>query len=144
MNYHIYAPLMIPERLVQIEKRIEKIKAQLAEIDEMRPGSLTLQYKDPASQSGARYQLSWTRHMRSRTEYVVRDALSDVRREVDTYKRFKALTEEWVDLSIERSRLKMRVTREGNQASRKALPRSGPTRMNDKPGAGKGTRTRHS
>ena len=135
---------MTPERLVQIEKRIETIKAQLAEIDEMRPGSLTLQYKDPASQSGARYQLSWTRNMRSRTEYVVRDALGEVRRQVDNYKRFKALTDEWVDLSIERSRLKMRLAREGDQASRKALPRSGPTLTNDKPRPGKAARTRHS
>jgi len=135
---------MTPERLVQIEKRIETIKAQLAEIDEMRPGSLTLQYKDPASQSGARYQLSWTRNMRSQTEYVVRDALGEVRRQVDTYKRFKALTDEWVDLSIERSRLKMRLAREGDQASRKALPRSGPTLTNGKPRPGKAARTRHS
>ena len=37
------------KRLAQIERRIEKIKAELAEIGEMRPGSLTRQYKDPES-----------------------------------------------------------------------------------------------
>jgi len=133
---------MTPERLVQIERRIETIKAQLAEIGEMRPGSLTLQYKDPVNQSGGRYQLSWTRHMKGRTEHVAHDALNDVRRQVDTYKRFKALTEEWVDLGIEHSRLKMRLTREGNQASGKELPRNGRTLTNDK--ARPGARTRHS
>jgi len=105
---------MTQRRLLQIERRIETIRAKLAAIDEMRPGSLSRQYKDPAKQSGAYYQLSYTRDMRSRTEYIARDALSDVRRQIANYKRFKALTEEWVDLSIEHSRLKMRLAREGN------------------------------
>ena len=38
--------------LVTIERRIERIKAELAAIGDMRPGSLTKQYKDPESQSG--------------------------------------------------------------------------------------------
>jgi hypothetical protein len=33
---------------------------------------------------------------------------------IGNYKRFKALTEEWIDLSIEYSRLKMRLAHEGN------------------------------
>jgi hypothetical protein len=37
-----------------------------------------------------------------------------VRRQLDNYRRFKALTEEWIDLSIEHNRLKMRLTHEGN------------------------------
>lgn len=105
---------MTQKRLLQIERRIQTIKARLAAIDEMRPGSLSRQYKDPANQSGAYYQLSYTRDMKSRTEYIARDALSAVRRQIDNYKRFKALTEEWVDLSIELSRLKIRLAREGN------------------------------
>ena len=105
---------MTQKRLLQIETRIETIKAKLAEIDEMRPGSLSCQYKDPANQSGAYYQLSYTRDRKSRTEYIARDALSEVRRQIDNYKRFKALTDEWIDLSIEHSRLKMRLAREGN------------------------------
>jgi hypothetical protein len=103
---------MTKQRLLQIEKRIETIKAKLTAIDEMRPGSLSRQYKDPANQSGAYYQLSYTRDMKSRTEYIARDALDDVRRQLDNYKRFKELTAEWVDLSIEHSRLKMKLARE--------------------------------
>ena len=99
---------------MQIENRIETTKAKLAAIGEMRPGSLSRQYKDPANQSGAYYQLSYTRDMKSRTEYIARDALDDVRRQLDNYKRFKALTDEWVDLSIEHSRLKMRLAREAS------------------------------
>ena len=52
---------MTNKRLDEIVKRIDRIKAELAAIDEMRPGSLTRQYKDPQNQSGAYYQLSYTR-----------------------------------------------------------------------------------
>jgi hypothetical protein len=103
--------LMTNKRLDEIRKRIHKIKAELAAIDDMRPGSLTRQYKDPENQSGAYYQLSYTREMKSRTEYVARDCVREVRREIANYKRFKALTAEWVDLGIEHSRLKMKLTR---------------------------------
>jgi hypothetical protein len=102
---------MTHKRLLQIQKRIDAIKAKLGAIDEMRPGSLSRQYKDPENQAGAYYQLSYTRDMKSRTEYISRDAVRDVRREIENYKRFKALTTEWVDLGIEHSRLKMQLAR---------------------------------
>jgi hypothetical protein len=47
--------------------------------------------------------LSYTRDRKSRTEYISRNALSDVRLQIDNYKHLKALTEKWVDLSIEQS-----------------------------------------
>jgi len=97
--------------LDEIRKRIDKIKADLAAIDDMRPGSLTRQYKDPKNQSGAYYQLSYTRQMKSRTEYVARECLHDVHRQITNYKRFKALTAQWVALSIEHSRLRMKLAR---------------------------------
>jgi len=102
---------MTQKRLIQIEKRIETIKAKLAAIGELRPGSLTRQYKDPENKKGAYYQLSYTRGMKSRTEYVARDCVREVRREIANYKRFKALTARWVDLGIEHSRLRMKLTR---------------------------------
>ena len=83
---------MTSKRLTVIRKRIGSIKAQLASIEDMRPGSLTRQYKDPENRNEPYYQLSYTRQMRSRTEYVPRDYLPEVRREIRNYKRFKALT----------------------------------------------------
>jgi hypothetical protein len=102
---------MAAKRLAAIEKRIRKIKTELAAIEEMRPGSLTRQYKDSKSQSGPYYQLSYTREMKSRTEYIPRDQLRGVRRQIRNYKRFKALTTEWTNLSIEHSRLKIQLSR---------------------------------
>ena len=102
---------MTNKRLDEIRKRIDRIKAELAAIDEMRPGSLTRQYKDPQNQSGAYYQLSYTWDMKSRTDYIARECLRDVRRQISNYQRFKALTKEWIALSIEHSRLKMKLAR---------------------------------
>lgn len=102
---------MTIKHLAQIDQRIGKIKAQLDAIGEMRPGSLTRQYKDPDSGSGAYYQLSYTLDMKSRTDYIPRDWVKDVRRQVGNYKRFKSLSAEWVALSIERCRLMMKLTR---------------------------------
>ena len=102
---------MTTKRLDEIRKRIERSKTELAAIDEMRPGSLTRQYKDPKNQTGSYYQLSYTRDMKSRTDYIARECVRDVRREISNYKRFKTLSAQWVALSIEHSRLKMKLAR---------------------------------
>ena len=102
---------MTTKRIAQIDKRIGKIKAELAAIGEMRPGSLTRQYKDPLSASGAYYQLSYTLDMKSRTDYIPRDWVRDARAQVGNYKRFKSLSAEWVALSSERCRLTMKLAR---------------------------------
>jgi len=102
---------MTAKRQAHIERRIAKIKLELAEIGDMRPGSLTKQYKDPETQSGPYYQLSYTLDMKSRTEYIRRDCVADIRRQIGQYKRFKQLTAEWVALGIEHSRLVMKLAR---------------------------------
>jgi hypothetical protein len=102
---------MTTKRLAQIDNRIEKIKAELAAIGEMRPGSLTRQFKDPGSGSGAYYQLSYTLDMKSRTDYIPRNWVREVRAQVGNYKRFKSLSAQWVALSIERCRLTMKRAR---------------------------------
>jgi hypothetical protein len=96
-------------RLKQIEKRIERIKSELAKIEGMRPGSLSRQYKDPQQKTGAYYQLSYTLDMRSRTEYIRKDCASEVRRQIKQYQRHKQLNAEWVSLGIEHSRLTMKL-----------------------------------
>jgi hypothetical protein len=102
---------MTNKRLSQIERRIEMIKVELTEMGEMRPGSLTRQYKDPENQSGPYYQLSYTLDMKSRTDYIRRECVSDIRRQIRNYKRFKKLSGEWIALSIEHSRLTMKLAR---------------------------------
>ena len=103
---------MTHKRLAQIDQRIEKIKAELVAIDAMRPGTLTRQFKDPKARTGAYYQLSFTLDMKSRTDYIPRPYLKQVRREVAYYKRYKVLTAAWIALSIERSRLSIKLLRD--------------------------------
>ncbi len=97
------------KKLLQIENRIKKIKSALTEIGEMRPGSLTEQYKDPVDKTGAYYQLSYTLNMKSRTDYIRKGYVKIIRRQVENYKKFKQLNEEWIRLSIERSKLEMKL-----------------------------------
>ena len=100
---------MSKKRVGQIEQRIDRIKKELVEIGPMRPGSLTRQYKDPQNRTGAYWQISYTRQMKSRTEYVRREWVKELRSQIKTHKRFKRLVDQWIDLGIEQSKLAMRI-----------------------------------
>jgi hypothetical protein len=100
---------MSQKRIQQIEQRIDRIKRKLLEIGPMRPGSLTRQYKDPQHHTGAYWQISYTRRMKSRTEYVRPEWVKQIRRQTVTHKRFKRLVDQWIDLSMEHSRLAMQM-----------------------------------
>ena len=108
----MYAINMTKNRLASIDKRIERIKEELALIGEMRPGSLTRQFRAPENQTGAYYQVSYTHEMKSRTEYVRQECVKEIRQQIRNYKRYKKLTTEWVALSIEHSKLAMKLKRE--------------------------------
>lgn len=100
---------MSAKRIQQIERRIERIKAALSHLGPMRPGSLTRQYKDRKNKTGAYWQISYTRQMKSRTEYVREEWVPEIRRQIATHKRFKRLIDQWVDLDLERSKLAMQI-----------------------------------
>src|SRR5437879_10365608 len=100
---------MSQKRIQQIERRMDRIKTALLEIGPVRPGPLTRQYKDPQHRAGAYWQISYTRRMKSRTEYVRREWVKEIRRQIANHKRFKRLVEQWIDLSIEHSQLTMQV-----------------------------------
>ena len=100
---------MSEKRIQQITRRIERIKEALSQIGPMRPGSLTRQYKDRKTKTGAYWQISYTRQMKSRTEYVRKEWVPEIRRQIATHKRFKRLVDQWIDLSIEHSRLTMQI-----------------------------------
>ena len=103
MLYH-----MSTKKLKHLENQIQKIKDELCKIDEMRPGSLTLQYKVPKEKKGSYYQLSYTHKMRSRTQYVRAEFVDETRQQIEVYKRFRKLIEKWIDLAIEHCQIKMK------------------------------------
>ncbi len=102
---------MSRKRIQRIERRIAGIKEELQTMGPMRPGSLTRQYKDPESSAGAYWQISYTRQMKSRTEYVRKEWVTEVRKQIAMHKRFKRLIDQWIDLSIEQSQLIMRIAK---------------------------------
>ena len=100
---------MSEKRIQQIEQRIDRIKKALSHVGPMRPGLLTRQYKNRKNEAGGYWQISYTRRMKSRTEYVREECTAEIRRQIATHKRFKQLVEQWIDLSIEHSQLTMRA-----------------------------------
>jgi RNA polymerase subunit RPABC4/transcription elongation factor Spt4 len=101
----------------QIARKVEQLKRQLVQLGPMHPGSLSEQYnvcgkagcrcKDPKDpqKHGPYYQLSFTWRGKSRTRFVRAERLADVRQKVTNYKRFRKLTDEWVDLVVELEQL---------------------------------------
>ena len=111
MSNSICMLYMKDKTLSQIEKKIEKIKQQLVTIQQMRPGSLTRQYRNPKDKTGAYYQLSYTHKMKSRTEYVRAEFVEMIEEQISEYKRFRKLVDQWVELSIEHSKVQMDIAK---------------------------------
>ena len=97
----------------QIQRRLEHLKRQLTQLGPMHPGSLSEHYnvcgkprcrcKDPKHphKHGPYYQLSYTWRGQSRTRFVRGARLAEVRQKITNYKRFRELTDDWVDLVVE-------------------------------------------
>ena len=98
-------------RVQQIEQKIVRIKEELGKNGPMRPGSLTRQYRDPENGRGAYWQISYTRDMKGRSEYIRREWVTEIRKQIAAHKRFKHLIDQWVDLSIEHSKLTMQMAK---------------------------------
>ncbi len=102
---------MKDKTLSQIEKSIDNIKQQLGTIQQMRPGSLSRQYRIPKDKIGGFYQLSYTHKMKSRTEYVRPEFVEQINEQIFEYKRFRELVDQWVELSIEHSKMQMDIAK---------------------------------
>lgn len=98
---------MTDKSLLKIEKQIDKIKQELIDIGEMRPGSLTKQYHNAKEKKWGFYQLSYTYKMKSKTEYVRAPNVNDLKKQINAYKKFKTLVEMWTGLSIKHSKIKI-------------------------------------
>jgi hypothetical protein len=109
-----------------LEKRIQRIKAQLASLGDMRPGSLSRQYnvcgkagcrcKDPKEpqRHGPYYQLSWVHRGKSTTQFIRRPFLPQVRAQIATYNRFRKLTDQWVNLGLRIAQAKLLAARKSH------------------------------
>jgi hypothetical protein len=92
----------------QLAAQIERIKEELMALGPMRPGSLSRQFRDPETKKRPFYQISYTHKGRGRSEYVRPECLAQIRRETANFKRFRKLADQWVDLSLEASQLRVK------------------------------------
>lgn len=99
---------------LELASQIEKIKQELALLEDLRPGSLSEQYNvcgnpgcqckaDPPQKHGPYYQISFTRKGRSSTKFVRKEDAPAIRQELANYERLKTLIDIWVDLATELS-----------------------------------------
>jgi len=107
----------------QIRAQIEKLKAELLALGPMRPGSLSQQYAacqkpgckcvDPVhpQKHGPFYKLSYTHGGKSTTQFIRPQFVEEVRRQLLAYKKFKSLTEKWVTLALELSKIELEKAR---------------------------------
>ena len=99
-----------------IERRIGRIKAALATIGAMRPGPLIWQDTNPKGRRGSSWQISYPRAMKSHTESVRQECVTDVCRQIAAYKRFKTQTEPWIDVRSKASQLNMQIAKKAGSA----------------------------
>lgn len=112
-----------------LQHRIDAIKAALAALGPLRPGTLSRQYNvcgtpgcrckdDPAQRHGPYHQLSYTWHGRSRSEFVRESELVRVQEQLRTYARLRELLDQWIDAAIELARLERQQVRCPQENSR--------------------------
>ena len=106
------------KRIRALEIQIERIKRELGGLGDLRPGSLSEQYnvcgnpncrckEDPSKRHGPYYQISFTRNGRSRTKFVKRPHLADVKKQLKSYARLRSLVDRWVELSSDLCQLRL-------------------------------------
>jgi len=109
---------MDSKRESAIEKQIEKIKRNLTALGDLRPGTLSTQYNvcgspgcrckaTPPQKHGPYYQLSFTRKGKSSSKFIKEKDLRVIQKQLKNYERMKQLMDEWIDLSIELSNLRL-------------------------------------
>ena len=105
-----------------LERRIERVKRELAALGDLRPGSLSQQYNvcgvagcrckaSPPKKHGPYHQLSFTRKGKASSRFVRGDEVAIVKRQLRTYARLRALVDEWIDLGMELSTLRLEAQR---------------------------------
>jgi len=115
-----------------LEKRIQSLKHQISQLGDLRPGALSKQYNicgnpncrckaDPPVKHGPYYQISFTRHGKSSSQFVREEDLVEVQQQLENYRQLRQLVDEWITLSAELSSLR---PREERTAMRNKLKRS--------------------
>ena len=125
-----------------IEKRIEKIKQQIAALGDIRPGALSQQYNvcgnptcrckaDPPVRHGPYYQISFTWKGKSQSQFVRDGDVDRARQQLENYRHLRELIDEWVTLAVDLSRLRTLQRRQAlmkkKPGQKRPIPRKTPS-----------------
>ena len=96
-----------------LKKKIDKIKQQLLEIGTMHPGSVSQQYqvcgnpncrcmdKKNPQRHGPYTKLAYVYHGKPVCRFVRAACVANMKIRLGNYKKFRALMDKWIELSIE-------------------------------------------
>ena len=107
-------------RQAHLNATIAKLKRELLQLGDLRPGTLSAQYNvcgkagcackaDPPRKHGPYHQVSFTWQGRSRTHFVRRAQLKTVRQQLRNYARLRTLVEAWIAAGLELSVLRVKA-----------------------------------
>jgi len=101
-----------------LDAKIAKIKAALAALGDLRPGTLSQQYNvcgkpacrckaRPPRKHGPYYQVSFTWQGKSQSQFVRRADVPAMRVQLRTYQRLRTLVDTWISVAMTVSRLRL-------------------------------------
>lgn len=90
------------KKAIQVKKNIDRLKEQIINIGDMRPGSLSRQSRSWGKEY---WQISYTHRGRGRTGYVSEKNYPRVKKEIKNHKIFKEYCKKLIDLSLEYAKL---------------------------------------
>ena len=119
----VYALGPVKRRIQVLERRIERIKREIDQLGDLRPGSLSQQYNvcgvpgcrckaSPPQKHGPYYQLSISRKGKDTSRFVRRDEVTTVKRQLRNFRRLRTLVDQWIDLAAELCTLRIESERQ--------------------------------
>jgi len=88
---------LMKKKMEMLEKEISLIKEEVTKVGHMHPGTLSLQKR---SHGGEYHQLSYSFDGKGHTHYVRSGDVDEVRESVANYRKFRELTNCWIELEI--------------------------------------------
>jgi hypothetical protein len=118
------------QRIRALHAQIRVIKRELAQLEVLRPGSLSRQFNicgspgcrckaSPPHKHGPYYHLSYTRNGKGGTRSIPKADVPAIRAALANYVRLRSLVDRWIDLATELSDLELE-TRPGRKAAKRA------------------------
>ncbi len=106
------------QRIRALQGQIRVIKRELAQLEVLRPGSLSRQFNvcgspgcrckaSPPHKHGPYYHLSYTRNGKGGTRSIPKADVPVIRAALANYARLKRLVDRWIDLATELSDLEI-------------------------------------